>query len=185
MNILQILSLILIISVSITHLVFLYLEKELGRTITKGLIVGTIILFAISSKINEPLIYLGLCASLFGDLFLLLKQRRIYFIIGAVLFSITHLLNFVIFFRFLSINLSNWIYPCLYILVGYLLVESFRPLVKEKVGKLSYACIAYLYIVFALVVNSFILLISNFNINLILILIGYGCFLTSDNTIYK
>ena len=77
MNIYQILCLVLFIACSVTHLVFVFLEKEKARMITKGLIVGTLLIFALISKTKEPLIYLGLVSSLFADLILLLTQKQL------------------------------------------------------------------------------------------------------------
>lgn len=179
MNIFQIICTILFVASSITHLVFILLNKEKARMITKGLIVFTLILFALASKTNNALIYIGLCCSLFGDLLLLLKSKRIYFVIGACGFSITHILNFILVSRYLPERL-NWMYFAIVLLVGYLLVESIRPLIKKTMKKMSYPCLAYLCIVFALIVNILIAFIGTHNYLFLIMLLGGMCFLTSD-----
>lgn len=179
MNIFQIICTILFIGVSITHLVFIFLDKEKARMITKGFIVFTLILFALASSNIEPLIYIGLCCSLFGDLLLLLKSKKIYFVIGACGFSITHIINFILVSRYLPERL-NWLYFAIVLLAGYLIVELIRPLIKKTMKKMSYPSLAYLYIVFALIVNIFIAFISTHNYLFLIMLFGGMCFLTSD-----
>lgn len=183
MNIFQIIITILFVSVSITHLVFVYLEKETGRVITKGFILGLLLLFALAGKVKEPLIYLGMSLSLLGDMLLLMKKRKYFFIIGASSFSLTHIVNFIVLFRYLPNRLSNWMYVVILLLAGYLLVEAFKPLLSKKMGKLSYACLAYLCVVFILMINSAIITISGFNTNFLLITLGYAFFLASDNVL--
>ncbi len=181
MDIFQILVLILLVACSVTHLVFVFIEKETGRIITKGLIIGSLLLFALVSKVSDILIYLGLFASLVGDMLLLMKKRKLFFIVGATSFSLTHIINFIVLFRYLPNRISNWMYVVILVLLGYLLVESFRPLLKKKLGKLSYACLAYLCIVFILMINSFIITLTSFNVNFLLISVGYALFLASDD----
>ena len=181
MDIFQILVLILLVACSVTHLVFVFIEKETGRIITKGLIIGSLLLFALVSKVSDILIYLGLFASLVGDMLLLMKKRKLFFIVGATSFSLTHIINFIVLFRYLPNRISNWMYVVILVLLGYLLVESFRPLLKKKLDKLSYACLAYLCIVFILMINSFIITLTSFNVNFLFISVGYALFLASDD----
>ena len=163
MNIFQILGVILFVGASVTHLVFAFLEKELGRKISKGFIVFTLLLFALISKTNDWLIYLGLSLALCGDILLLVKSKRIYFILGACCFSITHIMNFILVSRYLP-ERFNWLYFGIVILVGYLAVELIRPLIKNKMKKMSYPCLSYLYIVFALIINITIAFVATHNI---------------------
>lgn len=179
MNIFQIIGVILFAGVSITHLVFVFLEKEKQREITKPMIMVALLIFALLSKINEPLIYLGMAFSLLGDVLLLLRSRKIYFVIGACFFSLTHIFNFILVSRYLPPRL-NWLYFAIVILFGYLLVELIRPLIKKQMKKMSYPCLAYLYIVFALIINILIAFIAQPNIYLGIMLVGGACFLTSD-----
>lgn len=179
MNIFQILCILLFIGASVTHLVFVFLDKEKQRMITKGFIVFALLIFALASKSREPLIYIGMCFSLFGDLLLLIKSKKIYFVIGACGFSITHILNFILVSRFLPERL-NWLYFAIVLLVGYLLVELIRPLIKKTMKKMSYPCLAYLYIVFALIINVLIAFIATHNYLFLIMLLGGMCFLTSD-----
>ncbi len=181
MDIFQILVLILLVACSVTHLVFVFIEKEMGRIITKGLIIGSLLLFALVSKVSDILIYLGLFASLVGDMLLLMKKRKLFFIVGATSFSLTHIINFIVLFRYLPNRISNWMYVVILLLLAYLLVESFRPLLKKKLGKLSYVCLAYLCIVFILLVNSTIITLTSFDINFLFISVGYALFLASDD----
>ena len=186
MNLLQILCLMLFVAVSITHLVFVFLEKEKGRMISKGLIVFSLIIFALVSKVKDPLIYLGLIFSLCGDMLLLLKSRKIFFVLGACCFSLTHLMNFIITSRYLPDRL-NWMYFVLVILVGYLLIEFVRPFIKKTMKKMSYPSLAYLYFVLALIINTTIVFITTHNPYFLVMMIGGLCFLTSDIilTIYR
>lgn len=179
MNIFQIICVVLFVAVSVTHLVFILREKEKARSITKPFIVFTLILFALASKSKEPLIYIGLIFSLCGDALLLLKSKQIYFVIGACCFSLTHLMNFILVSRYLPERL-NWMYFVIIVLFGYLLVELIRPAIKKTMKKMSYPSLAYLYFVFALIINITIALVSGFNINLLIMLLGAMCFLTSD-----
>ena len=179
MNIFQILGVILFVGASVTHLVFVFLEKELGRKISKGFIVFTLLLFALISKTNDWLIYLGLSLALCGDILLLVKSKRIYFILGACCFSITHIMNFILVSRYLP-ERFNWLYFGIVILVGYLAVELIRPLIKNKMKKMSYPCLSYLYIVFALIINITIAFVATHNIMFLLMLFGGLCFFASD-----
>lgn len=179
MNIFQIVCVILFVAISVTHLVFIVRNNEKVRSITKPFIVFALILFALASKSKEPLIYIGLILSLCGDVLLLLKSKQIYFVVGACCFSLTHLMNFILVSRYLPERL-NWMYFIIVVLFGYLLVEFIRPFIKKTMKKMSYPSLAYLYFVFALIINIAIALVSGFSINLLIMLLGGMCFLTSD-----
>lgn len=181
MNIFQIIALLITIACANTHLVFVYYEMERERKITKGLIVGMLFLFAFVSKVTNPLIYIGLIFSLAADILILFKKRNLFFIASASCFSVTHILNFILVWSLLPNTLSNWMYLTIALLAGYLLVEAFKPLAKPKIKKMSYPALSYLYIVFALFINIFILVTKNPNINTWLMLLGSMCFLASDN----
>ena len=179
MNIFQILCVILFVGASATHLVFAFLEKELGRKISKGFIVLTLLVFALASKCNSWLIYLGLVFALIGDILLIFESRKIYFIVGACCFSITHILNFILVSKYLP-ERFNWLYFGIVILVGYLVVELVRPIIKNKMKKMAYPALAYLYIVLALIINIAIALISTHNYAFLIMLFGGAFFFTSD-----
>lgn len=180
MNIYQIIGLIAVFAITITHLIFLLLNKEKQTVFTKSFVITSVIIFAIISKETNPLIYIGLVLILVADLLLMVYKNNIFFIISICALLITNVLNFVI----TSANLPPRFNICYYgiiILMGYLLVESFRPLAKKKMKKFSYLCLTNLYSIVALFINALILVISEFNIYYLLIAIGSLLILTSIN----
>ena len=88
-------------------------------------------------------------------------------------------MNFILVSRYLP-ERFNWLYFGIVILVGYLAVELIRPLIKNKMKKMSYPCLSYLYIVFALIINITIAFVATHNIMFLLMLFGGLCFFASD-----
>lgn len=180
MNIYQIIGLIAVSAITITHLIFLLLNKEKQAVFTKSFVITSVIIFAIISKETNPLIYISLVLVLVSDLLMTVYKNNIFFVIGISSLLIANILSFII----TSSNLPSRFNLCYFgiiIFMGYLLVESFRPLAKKKMKKFSYLCLTHLYSIIALFVNTFILTVSSFNIYYLLILSGSLLLLTSAN----
>lgn len=85
----------LFVAVSLTHLVFCYLEKELARKITKPFCVLFLTLAVAFTIPRYPLVYLGLFFGLLGDTFLLKKHKVWPFVGGMVSFLVGHILYII------------------------------------------------------------------------------------------
>lgn len=178
MNIYQIIGLIAVSAITITHLIFLLLNKEKQAVFTKSFVITSVIIFAIISKETNPLIYIGLVLVLVSDLLMTVYKNNIFFVIGICALLIANILNFIITSGSLPPRF-NICYFGIVILMGYLLVELFRPLVKKKFKKFSYLCLTHLYTIIALFINTFILVVSSYNLYYLLILGGSLLLLTS------
>ena len=128
----------LFVALSLVHLVFCFLEKELARKITKC--PGTLCLFvaAVIAVPNEPLVYLGLFFGLLGD-FCLLKKHKVWpFICGTVSFLIGHILYIAMFIRlcgelhyayFVGTGLWVILFPILFVRLAKTIVHQKKLIV--------------------------------------------------------
>ena len=82
----------LFVVASITHLVFCFFEKELGRKITKCMTTGFLGIALIFAVPFEPLIYIGLFLGCLGDGLLLKKHKVWPFFVGMLSFLAGHIL---------------------------------------------------------------------------------------------
>lgn len=179
MNIFQILFILLSVTATVTNLVFILKEKKLGRQISKGFIVGMLIFYVICSKENNIFLYISLFASLAGDILLLFKDKKLYFILGASFFALAQIFYFIVTTKVLPTNF-NWCYYGIVILLGYLVVEFIRKLLKKSFGKYAIPASIYFYTVGAVILNLLCGTLFNFNLISFVALIGSMCFLASD-----
>ncbi len=74
----------------IAQLTLAFLEKEHYRRLEKPLCLLTLSLFALSSLVNHPLIYVGALLGMLGDIFVVIKNKK-YFNFGVLCFLLGHI----------------------------------------------------------------------------------------------
>ena len=179
MNIFQILCILLFVTVTVTNIVFIIKKQKLGRQITKGFITGSLLLYLICSKEKDLILYFGLIASLAGDILLLFKEKKLFFTLGASCFALTHISYFIVTTKVLPTSF-NWCYYGIVILLGYLVVEFLRKILTKSFGKYAIPASIYFYILSAVILNLLCGTLFNFNIIILILLIGSLCFIGSD-----
>lgn len=176
--ILKILSSLLFLAISITHLVVAYKELENCRKITKVFILFSLMLVLLSFKINNLWLYLALICSLIGDALLLIPSKKA-FVVGACSFSLTH-------FTYLGVIGSllpsqfNWCYYGILVLAGYLFVELIKNRMKKYMGKLTIPSSLYMYLILAEWTSALLLLIFVPSVWSVITFIGVTLFFVSD-----
>ncbi|MCX5775013.1 MAG: lysoplasmalogenase [Firmicutes bacterium] len=183
MNLFFIISVFLLSGVSIVHLIFCFLENELGRRISKVFLMPLLALCLIALRSREVALYLAVFFGWIGDLFLIFKNRSHKFLfMGLIAFFIGHA-----FFIFEMILKLSYRLPFLLDMgalgFGLLFVFGAYFLVGKKMGKLAFPVSAYAYVLLMLLILSLLLVFDRSRGVLIFVSLGALFFILSDATI--
>ena len=169
--------------VSFVHLIFCFFEKDKARKISKPFCVSFLVIAAILYKPDAPLIYVGALLGVIGDIFLLKKQKIIFFLIGTFFFIGGHICYLTQ--AILLINPSATIQWYVYLIFAlFLLIFTFAlyPITRKKVG--TPAFVGNFYMPFLLVLASLGIYLAVVNTNYVtgvLFAFGYLSFFISDS----
>jgi len=189
MHIMEIAFYILIGAFSLTsliHLVFCWIEKEGLRKATKPfttLLLTSAILILTLTYPEMPFpkyaIWLAGIMCVVGDLLTLRVKSRPLFVIGAVFYTVGHMLNAYVIVSMLSYTLPWWIYVAI---AGALLILSgaLYPLTRFIFGKMAYIINLYLSLHLTNIAFSILLLVDGKPMISIMILVGYAIYFVSD-----
>lgn len=151
------------------------------RAITKLLLVPTLVVLYITQTSEvEPLVIIALVAGLIGDIFLMLKGKETYFILGAISFLVGHIFYILAFLKRVDM-FGRGAYWLLGLVVVYLLAGMlFKKLLSDHTGELKPYVAIYTLCIFTM---SFVGIVVGvlWNINsVIFIAIGSILFILSD-----
>ena len=188
MNREQILTIVLsslFLIIGFISLYFCYIKNEKARKIFKAIPISILLILVIALLYNHPLIYIGLLFGLFGDLFLLSFNKKL-FLIGGICFLVEHILNFYLIFSLNPKTFSYYlllIYFALILLVLLVGFSFFRKRIKPIF--LIFSGI-YLPTLLINLIGSIYLVLTTHNLIILLYVIGYFIFIISDNLVaYK
>lgn len=176
---------------SFLHLVFAFLQNEKLRRITKSLPLLFLFLFAIFKAPTAFLVYIACFFCFLGDLFMLKKKHKTFFVISGLLFTVAHFLYFAETLIFL-IN-SEGIFPdfivYIFLPVWFVLMNLFGIYFLKRKHKLDVfhmavsAYFSFLSTQVLLGIFIFIRYLPN-NQFALMYIIGYSLFIISDSFIY-
>ena len=166
----------LFVAVSLVHLVFCYLEKELARKISKPFCVAFLTIAVAIAIPTYPLVYIGFA----GDTFLLKKHKVWPFVGGMVAFLIGHILYIT---QLIIISqpehYSYYLVMGLYILL--FVVFMFRPINKvARMKGLAFGGDVYFAILSLDLIWGIIACAKGHFDYCFLVVLGSICFLISD-----
>jgi uncharacterized membrane protein YhhN len=166
------------IIVSILHIILLRKNNQLGRNITKPLLMPLLLLFYIWNVDNfNSLIIWALIASFFGDVFLIWSEQKLFLLGGIASFLIGHIFYVI---AFLSFHFPLWFYLLLvpYIVIGAVISSKLFPSINKSM-KLPVG----MYMVVILLMSFFSLtrIWSESFIPFLLPFLGSLFFITSDS----
>lgn len=178
---LHILSLILFILISLFNLLGNKFNLIFLRVITKPLLMPSLLLFYImSSDEQNYLIILALICGFLGDVFIMLKNKLKFFILGLFSFLVGHIMYILAFIQSTSFysKVPAWyiliIIP--YLILGILVMKKILP----QVGKLKIPVIIYMLVLIFMSFSSFSRLWDFNGLALWLPIIGSLLFVISD-----
>ena len=112
MSVFQIIALVLLSLVMCVHLVFCFLDNEIGRKITKPLCIPSLILLTVSFDIDGKdvawQVYVALVFALLGDIFLIGREKSWALITGTGFFSICQIFYIWTIFEKVSHTITPW-----------------------------------------------------------------------------
>lgn len=128
--------LMLFIIMSCLNLIGNKLKIVLLKVISKPLLMPLLLLFYINSvEENNIFIILALVFSFFGDLFLMIDKKKIFFTFGLINFLFGHILYIVSFIGETSFfsNTPNWYMLILfiYISIAYIIIRELNPYISD------------------------------------------------------
>lgn len=162
---------------TMTHLVFCFLEMEKARAISKPFIMLLLAVSLIFLEPKMPIIYISCLFCMVGDIFMLFKHDFVCFSLGALMFAIHHTLNFIQSEKCLSYDLHWGFYVgfvglfFLMLLVGYFLSK------KKMHGLLAFG-FAFFHIM--MLIQSFLLIFDGKYLYGSFLLLGYLLCIASD-----
>ena len=176
MNICFYIFISLFATISLLQLFFNYRKIELGRVITKPLCLLTLSLSFIFFNVNLYLVYVSCFVAMAGDILLLFKKRKILFVLGGTLFTIEHILNFILISRVFS-SFPTYLYI---IILPSIFLFGLFSLLKKNRKKLFFCAYSYFGFQFANILLALIGLIIYKNMSLLMVIGGYLFFAFSD-----
>lgn len=168
-------GMVIFILLLLTHCLFIYLEMNELRTITKILLVPVLLIYLAANRRKEngqsPLVYLALVFSFLGDVFLS-RPGETFFLFGMLAFIGTHICNTVFFIRLTKKDFTIG----KEVIVALFLLSLFSAIVfneiKPNLGKFEIPILVYMFIISLMTVNA----ISTIQ-NTLLKKIAAGCFI--------
>jgi hypothetical protein len=161
MSVFQIIALVLLSLVMCVHLVFCFLDNEIGRKITKPLCIPSLILLTLSIDIDGRdvawQVYVALVFALLGDIFLIGREKSWALITRTGFFSICQIFYIWTIFEKVSHTITPWWAYLITILLAFIV---FVLVFVFSYKSLKYlACGAALYFgLLAELLSAFVLL---------------------------
>lgn len=139
----------LFVAVSLTHLVFCWLEQEKARMITKPMCLAFLTAAIIVANPTHPLVYIGLLLSMVGDILLLRQHKVLFLVCGTFAFYFAHACYIA---QYLIICQPMPYYGYIATAVAYLLIVLFgyrflRKAIKTRglaIGGINYFAIIFM-----------------------------------------
>lgn len=167
----------LYIALCTTHLVFCYQKKEKPRILTKPLLLLTLGICMCFYVTDYPLIFIACFLACIGDILLIFDRRKLFFLIGAMFFASSHVVNIITQIQIIGLELSWWHYLLIYLptpiagLVGYFFIEK-KPF---SLFKYAFSLLHLTNVIF-----SIISLCTGHIASGMMVLFGYLCCIASD-----
>lgn len=175
-----IISMSLFLITCIIHLYYCFKEIEKNRKITKCFLMPLLMLILISVKCESILLYLALTFSTIGDIFLIRKEKKPLFVIGAIAFLLTHVCYLVFMHNELVISVSTiwYVIMCISIIV---LLMVFIKILSKHFKKLTPACFIYALVLLLELTFSIIAIKTNKACTQYIMIFGFSLFILSDS----
>lgn len=117
-----VLSFLFFVVLSIIHLYFCYFEKKSMRKITKPFLMLFLLIGSMFYIKIAPYIVFAIIFALLGDIFLIWNKNNKFFILGAISFSISHIINFINIKRFLPFTFKFFYYLIIAFLIFFITI---------------------------------------------------------------
>ena len=170
----------LFVIVSIVHLVFCYLEKEVLRKATKCFTTLFLAIAAVIAIPTQPLVYVGTFMGMLGDFCLLKKHKVLPFVGGMLCFLVNHVL-YILAFMFLcgplhyAFYVATGLYVILFPILGY---NIGRKIIHQR--HLAFAGVSYFGFLVLDLIWAIIACTQGYVDYCILAALGGACFIASD-----
>lgn len=162
---------------SFLHLVFCFMEKEKERRITKPFLMLTLAFSMFFLAPEFPLLPLSVLFCMVGDIFMLFKHRMSLFSLGALMFALSHSLNFVLVLRSLSYSFPWYGYLILALVFFLLVILGYFVYGKKKYGMVVFG---FSFFHLSMLFSSLLLMLDGKVLYGALLLSGYLLCIFSD-----
>lgn len=171
------------IVISMIHLLFSFKENSKLQSLTKPLIMLSLLTMVIvySTIMNSKniILIMAVLCGLLGDVLLMFKRRLSLFAAGGVSFFVGHLLYITQMIKLFSFKVGWYIYLVIFILM---LIWTYivEPKLKKNMNKLAVCASLYAFILLLGFSVSIVLFVATKNKSAILLIFGFLLFIISD-----
>ena len=136
----------------ITHCAFIYSGWEMGRIVSKLLLVPILIIYLYASLPKGKLspspvvVFIALFFSFLGDLFLT-QEGTMFFLLGMVGFIVTHVCNSIYFLKLQRFSFSKPLPASLALVIIVMAIFFVFRLMQENLGDFKVPILAYMAII--------------------------------------